>query len=454
MEIPFTFEPLLLFGFLSIMLLIGVVLRAKIHFFQKFLFPSCIIGGILGLILINIRVINFSASQLVTFAYHFFNISFISVGLTPSNNRQENIEHGKDFFKGPLWMTLVHGVTFTLQAVIGGLFIIIFRIFGLKLFPTFGFLAPLGFTEGPGQALSIGKVWEGFGFEHGGTIGLVFATIGFFFAFFIGIPLVNWGVRNGYSTYTPKTLPQDFLTGIIRKNQKKGVAGALTTHSGNIDTLALQAALVGLVYVLTYAFVGSFERFFTPDKAKILWGFFFIFGLGMAFIIRLLMKKFGVGHLIDPGIQRRITGWAVDYLIVSTVAAIQILILWRYMLPILIIAFVTGLLTTLIVVYLGRRIWSYNMERMVFIYGTVTGTVSCGLLLLRVIDPDFKSPVPFEIAVMNVFSVPIIGSCTVLLNAPLWWDWSVALTVLVFISIMIVCLGAIRIFKLWGPAKF
>lgn len=52
MEIPFPFEPFIIFGYLAIFLLIGVILRAKIVFFQHFLVPSCLIGGILGLILI------------------------------------------------------------------------------------------------------------------------------------------------------------------------------------------------------------------------------------------------------------------------------------------------------------------------------------------------------------------------------------------------------------------
>ena len=80
MKIPFPFEPCLVFGALAIFLLIGVILRAKIKFFQNFLIPSCLIGGVLGLILINTGVINLSVSRLEAFAYHFFNISFISVG--------------------------------------------------------------------------------------------------------------------------------------------------------------------------------------------------------------------------------------------------------------------------------------------------------------------------------------------------------------------------------------
>ena len=84
-------------------------------------------------------------------------------------------------------MALVQGSCFGLQAAVSGLLVIIFGILGLKLFPTFGFLVPLGFEEGPGQALSVGKVWEGFGFAQAATLGLTFAAIGYFFAFFVHI---------------------------------------------------------------------------------------------------------------------------------------------------------------------------------------------------------------------------------------------------------------------------
>ena len=135
-------------------------------------------------------------------------------------------------------------------------------------------------------------------------------------------------------------------------------------------------------------------------------------------------------------------------MIVSTVAAIQIKVLWNYFLPVSIIALTIGLLTTLVVIYLGKRIWSYNLERTVAIYGTVTGTVSCGLLLLRIVDPDFETPVAIEIAIMNVFSLPIIAGCMVLVNAPMWWNWSIWLTVLAFVGIMSIALAQLTGFPL------
>ena len=454
MTAPFPFESMLIFGWLASMLLMGVLLRARIAFFQRFLFPSCLIGGIIGLILVNLQVIKIAVSDLEIFAYHFFNISFISVGLTHSNDQKDSSLPGKVFIKGPAWMALVQGSCFGLQAAVGGLLALLFGVLGMELFPTFGFMAPLGFEEGPGQALSVGKVWEGFGFEQAATIGLTFAAIGYLFAFFVGVPIVNWGIRKGLSAYGAKELPRDFLTGIIPRGKRTETAGKLRLHTGNVDSMAFQAALVGLVYLLTYGFVKYVGWLLPSDAAKIMWGFFFVFGLLFAACVRLLIQKFGAGHLIDPGIQRRITGWSIDFLIVATVMAIQFLVVWKFALPIFLISIFNGVLTTMVVVYLGKRLLEFNLERTAAVYGAVTGTVSCGLLLLRIADPDFKTPVAIEIAVMNVLSIVPIGGCLLLVNAPVWWNWGVGTTALVFVGVMAVGLALIRLLKMWGPPRF
>lgn len=88
------------------------------------------------------------------------------------------------------------------------------------------------------------------------------------------------------------------------------------------------------------------------------------------------------------------------------------------------------------------------------IYGAVTGTVSCGLLLMRIADPEFKTPVAIEIAVMNVLSIIPIGGCLVLVNAPVWWNWGIATTSFVFAGVMLAGLALMRLLKMWGPPKF
>lgn len=453
MSTPFSFEPMLMFSALAVMLLVGTLLRAKIRFFQNYLIPSCLIGGLVGLILMSTGLIRISTAELENAAYHFFNISFISIGLTPSIGTGSRGPKKEKRLRGALWMALTQSAIFPLQAVCGGLMVMILALAGIELFPTFGFFIPLGFEEGPGQALSFGKVWESVGFENAATIGLTFATIGFFFSFFVGVPLVNWGLRRGLASGGLKSIPKHVLTGIMPPGSGREEAGKLSFHSGNVETLAFHSALVGLVYLLTYLIIKTLGLLLPADVASMLWAFFFLIGLGLAYIIKGLMAGLKADHLIDVGMQRRITGWSVDFLIVATIMAIQLTVVRQYLLPIGVMSITGGIVTTAVVVYLGNRLWSYNLERTAAVYGTVTGTVSCGLLLLRIVDPEFKTPVSVEIAIMNVFSIPAIGLGTVLVNGPIWWNWPLWLTVLVFLAVMLCALALIKVFKLSGAPK-
>ena len=121
----------------------------------------------------------------------------------------------------------------------------------------------------------------------------------------------------------------------------------------------------------------------------------------------------------------------------------------KYVTPVLAIALTGGMLTTLLVWMLGRQLSEYPLERTVAIYGVVTGTVSCGLLLLRIVDPEFKTPVARELGFMNIFAVPVVGGLTALLNAPFWWDWSAFVTALVFAGILFAVMVLLLNRKLW-----
>jgi ESS family glutamate:Na+ symporter len=447
MTTPFPFDLLLVFGFLSVMLLVGVIFRAWIPFFQKLLFPASLIGGLFGLALINAGVISLDTETIKAFAYHFFNISFISVGLTPAEVNKQKHSKEKKIIKGSLWMALVQAVTFPLQAIIGSVIVLFFILGGKTLFKTFGFLLPLAFNEGPGQALSFGRVWETAGFVDASTIGLTFATLGFFFAFFIGVPLANRGLKK--EKFKTKPMPPFLLRGILPKGESSKSAGSLTTHSASLDSLAFHVAQIGLVYLITYFFLLFLAGILPNDMGSMMWGFFFLFGLVIAIFIRIFFQASPFGHLLNHPLQRRITGFSIDYLIVATGCGIELVVVGKHIAPIILIAAAGGILTTLAVLLLGSKLSDYKLERTVSIYGIVTGTVSSGLMLLRIVDPELKTPVAREIGFMNLWAVPVVGGLTCLLNAPFWWDWSLVVTCLVLGLILITALITLLNQSLW-----
>ncbi len=455
MASPFPFELVNLFAFMGLMLLAGVLLRAGFRLFQHFLFPACLIGGILGFVLQSTGVVKFQTSMLEAVAYHLFTVSFISIGLTGQGNSDKSKGGARELLKGAVWMSLIFGISLPLQSTIGALVIYGYNWFHKPIFEGLGFLAGLGFTLGPGQSLAIGKVWESLDVRHAATLGLTFSAIGFFIASFVGVPLANWGLRKGYtSTPKKKGLEPSLLKGVLGREEEREDIGKKTMHSANVDTLAFHLALVGLVYVMTYAFVKFLTANLSPENGTMQWGFFFMWGMTFALLIRWVMGKLGLGHLIDAGTQRAITGTSVDFLIISTFTAVQIGIVRQFLIPIVLISLLAGSATTLFILYFGRRLSSFGFERTMGIYGTCTGTASSGLLLLRIVDPEFRSPAALEIGVMNYFNFFTCTGSMVLISAPVLYKMSIVTTLSIFVAIMVTCVVLLKLLKLWGPKTF
>ena len=436
---------------MGLMLLVGIFLRARFRLFQYFLFPACLIGGILGFVLQSTGTVGFETSLLETVAYHLFTVSFISIGLTGQGDSDAPKGKFKELLKGSLWMYLILGKSLPLQAIIGALVIYGYNLFNEPIFEGLGFLAGLGFTLGPGQSLAIGKVWETFDVQHAATLGLTFSAIGYFIASFVGVPLANWGLRKGRTSNSRgKGLDREFLKGVMDREGEKEIAGKNTMHSANVDTMAFHLALVGLVYFITYAFVEFLTTKLSPENGAMQWGFFFMWGMTIALTIRWGMGKVGLRHLIDAGVQRTITGTSVDFLIISTLTAVQIGVIRQFLIPIVLISVIAGSATTLFILYFGRRLDSFGFERTMGIYGTCTGTASSGLLLLRIVDPEFRSPAALEVGVMNFFNFFTCAGSMILISAPVVYGMSMPLTLLILVAIIVACTVLLKLFKLWG----
>ena len=454
----FSFDAMVIYGALSALLLIGLILRAKIGFFQRFFIPACIIAGLLGLAIrttaVGLGWIDSGVVYLETAVYHIFNITFISLGLT--TRTKEKVDGGKKSgFKDITSMGLLIVTIAALQFLIGGVFVLLFRVFNINLFSTFGFLVTMGFEEGPGQALSIGKTWETYGFTNAATIGLSFATIGFMFAIFVGVPLVGWAIKKGKVKVLKSEQFKSFKAGIFSKEKQDQIAGTHTIHPATLDSLTFHAALVGIVYVLTYGFLYLLEQVASSDVVEMFWGFFFVFGLLIAFAVRIFIEKIGAGHLLDRELQGRITGWGVDFLVVSAITAISLGVVLEYAIPIIAIAVTTGVLTLLWVFYFGQRLWkNHSFERTAGVYGMETGTVATGLMLIRIVDPEFKSPAATDLALSGVIALPVMFLMFYIMNAPILLDWDLEPTLLVFLAVLVAVLILFKVLGFMLPKDY
>lgn len=385
-------------GLISIGLVVATLLRAKIKFFQKYLIPNALTAGFLLLPVYNylLQPIGYGANRLGDLVYHLLNISFISMSLRSSPPK---IKGSRSSQGGVLGMTAVILFGYASQALLGlGLTL----LFLPRIHPAFGLNLPLGFALGPGQAYAIGKGWESMGFEGGASVGLTFAAIGYLWACFGGMLLIHKGIRKGWMKADQLEIMSDkaLLSGIIPRNSARPAGALLTTDSEAIDSFSFHAAFVILVYFLSYlalkglTIVLGFAGKAGMELAANFWGINFIFSAIIAIFVRKIIDLLKLGYLLDDGTLTRLSGISVDYMVAGSLAAISLVFVARYWFPIVLMSTLCGFMVYYTVPWVSSRIFrDFRFERMLMLYGVSTGTLSTGLALLRVMDPEFRTKV-------------------------------------------------------------
>lgn len=423
-------------------LVIGTILRRYIPFFQKYLVPNNIIGGFLGLLVSQqlLGLIVLDENRLGQYVYHLLAITFIVIGLGKSKTK---------FGKGPINKCFIELNCYIIQGAIG---LLVALVLIYTLFPdlpaAMGLLVPLGFGMGPGIAYTMGHSWEKFGVEGGGIIGLTFAAIGFLIAYFAGVAIINRGIKNRETTLIrgPESLNNDIRTGIVKEN-KPEIAGWLTLSPEAIEPMAFQLGLIGFVYAMTYGLINVLTKLMANHGlggfVDTIWSFHFVVGLLIAVVLRKILDLTNKSYVIDTGLMNRISGVAVDFLVTGSIVAINIVIIGQYWLPITLISALAGLATYFIIRYTSRRAFDdYHFERMIGIFGEMTGTINSGLVLIRITDPEFKTPAAEDLAFGGGMALFLGFPLLILLNAPMnFWNNTLRgywLTLILMIAYLVV----------------
>ncbi len=397
---------MLTFSWVGVMILIGVILRAVIKPLGNILMPASVIGGIIGFILMNtgtITKLGADPALCNTLVDIFFTISFISIGLT-GTAEVEGVSSAKETVKGTIGLGLVWDMLYGIQPLVGfGVLLLIGGMFNMA--PEYGLMLPFAFCQGPGQSAVFGGMIEQAGFAGAQQVAITYAVIGFVFAFAVGVPIAKRGLKKKLATY-PREISPAIAKGLYKPEEQEGPAGMMTTYNGNIDVLALHAALVGLCYI---GAVGL-QKLLLMVPISIIQTFgsmTFFDGLIMAYLVKWIMKKIGVKKYHDDALQARITGFATDFLIAGAFMAVQLSVVGQWLLPIAAIAIVGGAITLAVCVFFTQRFGGvYDFERLLGMWGSATGTCPSGVALIRIVDPDLKTTVPGEMGSMNIMMIP------------------------------------------------
>ena len=414
------FNAIINLGVVAAGLLFGALLRARVKLLQRYLIPSAIIGGFFLLLFYNFVAprINLNADFLGDLVYHLLNISFIAMALrNPSDEKPSDGSGRKAFFQN---VAAIFG-QYGLQCFFGLLatLVMIVTVFP-DLFPAIGLTLPLGFELGPGQAYSMTAPWEALGFEGGTSVGLAMAAAGFIVGSVGGVILINIGIRKGWieKEYAEKLRNRSLFSGFLPKGKSRE-GSRITSEGESIDTLSYHVALIMVSYLVSWAMLTVVEKLLLligPAGAEIastLWGINFIFSMFAAAIVRKVMVKAGISYTIDNGTMNRINGLSVDLTVACCLGAISLASLASYFVPVLVLIIVGIAITCFILPWYSSRLYSdYSFLRMLVLFGTATGTLPTGLSLLRVVDPDFDTPVARDYAYASgmvfVFVFPLI----------------------------------------------
>ncbi len=404
-----TFHGVIAFALMAGMLLLGCLLRNRLSLLRNMLVPSSIVGGLIGFTLLAFDVIpGYSPDDFTTLTFHFFTLSFMSLCLTGSN-RQPGLAGGS-IVRGGLWLTIIWSISLGLQGVIGYLVVRGYdALTGASVSEWLGALITHGFTQGPGQALTYGGLWEGeYGIENAAQVGLIFASLGFLVAFAVGVPLAKRFISRGFNANQASRLDDNFRAGFYA-DKDRPEAGKMVSHSASLDSLAYHLGLLAAAYLITHCWllfmqgvVAGVEPAGINLSVLFSHNLFFLHGLGVCVLMRLIIDKTGLSSYVDDETLKRITGSSVDFMVVGTLMSIQFAVLYALLTPILLVTVAVTAVTLMGCLFIGRLSGQLGHERALTSFGCCCGSTGTGLLLLRMMDADFSTSVPKELAFFNL----------------------------------------------------
>ncbi len=409
------------FNLLAVLLLslLGAnILRRSIPALKNSLIPVSVLGGGILLIIAELfKLITGTAmfdtaffggngtDKLEILTYHCLALGFIAATFKPSSSKLTKKRTEEIFNTG---VTTV--ATYLLQAVFGLAISIIAAKVISGFFVAAGVLLPFGYGQGTGQALNYGNIYErDFGFVGGKSFGLTIAALGFLSASIGGVIHLNILNKRGL---------------IKRRDVAEGSLSSEQVQSDNeipmqdsVDKLTVQIALIAAAYMLAY-FIMCLLGELMPGMKSVIFGFNFLIGVLSATLIKLFMgflKKKGImkkDH-VNGFLMTRASNLFYDLMVVAGIAAIRLGVLKDYWGVILIMGVIGLVITYVYNLWIAKVLFpEYAQEQFLAMYGMLTGTASTGIILLREIDGDFKTPVSDNLVYQNfpaiIFGFPLM----------------------------------------------
>lgn len=385
-------------GLLGIFLLIGVFLRAKIPVLQKTFMPAAVIGGFLMLIsgptVLNILPVPDDWLVMYSMIPGILIVPVVAsvpLGLTSGGG----IHKGNGVMKNVLPLMFILLGIGILQFTIGYLVHILYRFFGYDFYATFGWEMGIGFSGGHGTAGVLGNMLHEMNLPYWQTaqgVAITTATFGIVGGIIIGMILINWAARKGYTQILkkPADIPHNLQVGYEKDLTKQPSAGRETTLSSSVDVFAFHAAIILAVCTIAYYLLGLVKKAQIPVISSIaIW----VYAIIIMFFVWWIICKLKLDYLIDNKVKSKISACLTEYAVIAAIASLPVKAVAAYIMPILVMVFLGYVFTTLFLLVLCKKfLKGFWFEQMIAGFGMSTGVFLTGVLLLRICDPKLESP--------------------------------------------------------------
>lgn len=401
---------------LSVLLLIGTFLRAKVKLFQSLYLPASVIGGFIGMIIspeILGRFSNYSISQEWIKTYSLlpgilsvpiFAAIPLGMFLSYPNNSNDNKKKNKSLYPSKVLICfgLFQCAAMT-QSAIGYATNMFFSKVNpqLNIYRTFGYELSAGFSGGHGLAAATGKLLEGFGipqWEIAQGVAMTTATVGLIGGMIFGIIFINIAVRKN-KTNIMKSIKKNnnedkdksMEVGYNKDITKQNSLGRETFLSSSIETITFHLAIIFAVCGIAYIVLNFIKKMNIAGLNVLpVWTYSMIIMFALNFII----KKMNLTWMIDSKVKAKIMGTLSDFAIVSAITSLPIKAITNYIAPITVMCILGFIITYLLVFPLNSFFFKedYSFERAIISWGTLTGVLITGMTLLKICDPEYKSP--------------------------------------------------------------
>jgi len=439
-------------------------LRRRIPLLRKSLIPSSVLGGFLILIAdwIYRSVAGrsmFDIATLEALTFHGLGLGFVALAWRKADGRRREKTARRDVFSTS---TVVVG-SYLLQGIIG-LTVTIPLFYLVGSYAAGGILLPMGYGQGPGQALNWGTIYQNYtmypAFENGASFGLTVAAMGFVSASIGGVYYLNRLRRAG-----------DKRAQVQNAEEIEDLNASIITEKGEIplsesmDKLTVQVAIVFATYFIAFAAMwyvtkglDSLGGFWVGTVKPLLWGFNFLVGTAFAILFKNILTKLrakGVVHrdYINNFMLNRISGLFFDVMVTASIAAISLEAFKHkeFILPLVLICIAGAVITYWYNIRVCRVLFpDYSDEAFLSLYGMNTGTASTGIILLREIDPLFETPASHNLIYQNLWSIVLGAPMLMLLGfvaRSMTWTWIVYGILYVLFGMMLVIQYRSKLFK-------